>query len=101
MDKLQTILKDIPADAPVFDLTGETVFFRNGYYFCCLPYGQYQEVLLFKIPDIGREMEKRNTKYVYTSSQNRLGVLPGDHADYVKENFENRFPDGSLMIKKK
>ena len=63
--KLNTILKKYPQDSRIFDLSGETVFFPDGYYFCCLPYGQYQETLIFDYPSIESYMNKKNTRYVH------------------------------------
>lgn len=87
MDKLNYILQNIPAKAPVYDLTGESMFFPNGYYFCCLPYGQYEEALYFKLPDIEKEMQKRGTKYVYLGWPGRLNEIPSRHAKYINDNF--------------
>lgn len=100
MERLKTVLKTLPPKTPVFDLTGTAVFFPNGYYFCCLPYGQYEEALLFKTPDLEKELEKRGTKYVNIGTADRLDVLPIRQAKFIKENFVNFFPDGSMLVKK-
>ena len=84
----------------VFDLTGAAVFFPDGYYLCCLPYGQYQEAFGFNLPNLEQDMEKRGTKYVHTDFFDRLDVLPPMQGRYVKENFAPFFSDGSLLIKK-
>ena len=97
--KLVNFLNTIPKDTAIFDLTGETVFFPNGYYFCCLPYGQYQEALGFNLPNIERDMAKRGTKYVYISYSDRLNAIPNMQAKYIRENFINFYPDGSMLIK--
>ncbi len=98
--RLEAILKTIPKEEPVLDLTGETIFYPDGYYFCCLPYGQYEEMLLFNYPDIGKAMERKQTKYVYTGGQNRLTALPFRHARYIEENFQYFWSDKTLWIKK-
>ncbi|MBM3282998.1 glycosyltransferase family 39 protein [Candidatus Gottesmanbacteria bacterium] len=99
-DKVSNLLKVIPAGSPVFDLTGESIFFPDGYYFCCLPYGQFEQVLLFSLPDLEKEIQKRKTKFVYTGWFDRLNDIPARQAKYIKDNFTAYFPDGSLLIKK-
>lgn len=100
LDKLNFFLKTIPPTEAVFDLTGESIFFKNGYYFCCLPYGQYEEALYFSIPDIKKEMQKRGTKYVHLGWEKRLNEIPARHAGYITENFAP-MPDSGLLWKKK
>lgn len=100
LDNVKTLLSVIPKDEAVFDLTGKTIFFRNGYYFCCLPYGQFSDVLWIKIPSLENDIKKRNTRYVYTDQLDKLGGLPPLDSEYIKDNFVPYFPDGSLLIKK-
>lgn len=100
VEKLNKMLTTIPADAAVFDLTGETVFFRNGYYFCCLPYGQYEEALGFSLPNIERDMATRGTGYVHAGTIERLNVIPNMQAKYIRENFTGFYPDASLLVRK-
>lgn len=99
-DKMDYFLTKIPENEPVFDLTGETVFFRDGYYFCCVPYGQYEEGIGFDIPDIKSEMEKNGTKYVHVGYAGRTRVLPPDQEKYIKENFES-FDTNPFLWRKK
>ncbi len=101
MDKVNNFLKTIPPESAVYDLTGESVFFKNGYYFCCLPYGQYEEALYFRIPDIEKDLARRGTKYVHLGWQRRLDEIPGQHARYIRENFEPVAGDGLLLKKYK
>ena len=100
LDKVKNLLNVIPAKEPVFDLTGESVFFPNGYYFCCVPYGQYEEALLFNLPNLERIMKMKNAKYIYTGQYERLNILPAIQTKYIRENFVNLWPDGSLLIRK-
>ncbi|KKS47151.1 hypothetical protein A3J20_04600 [Candidatus Gottesmanbacteria bacterium RIFCSPLOWO2_02_FULL_42_29] len=98
LNKLESILGRIPSKTPVFDLTGETVFFPDGYYFCCLPYGQYQETLLFDYPSIESYMDKKNTRYVHAGTPERLNVLPDIQRKYLEDNFS--WSDFGLMVRK-
>lgn len=98
--KINHFMQIIPERAAVYDLTGESVFFQNGYYFCCLPYGQYEEAIYFKIPDIEKEMKKRNTKYVYVGKGDRINQISLNHAKYIKENFVPEISDKALWVRK-
>lgn len=100
IDKVSYFLKTIPSNASVFDLTGESVFFKNGYYFCCLPYGQYEESLYFKVPDIEKDLKIRDTKYVHIGNSGRLGTIPVRDARYIIDNFIAVSADKTLLIKK-
>jgi len=87
LEKVSGVLAAIPAGTSIFDLTGETIFYPDGYYFCCLPYGQYEEDLNFRYPEIQADMERRGTKYVHTGKTDRLSVLPIIQAKYIRENY--------------
>lgn len=100
LEKINKLLVTIPKDSAVFDLTGAAVFFPDGYYLCCLPYGQYQEAFVFNLPNLEKDLKKRGTKYVHTDSFGRLDVLPPMQARYIKENFKSYFPDGSVLVRK-
>ncbi len=99
LDKLTYFLKTIPSGEPVYDLSGESIFFKNGYYFCCLPYGQYEEAIFFKIPDLEKDLARRGTKYVNLGWLGRLDEIPANHAKYIRENFIP-VSEGSLLWKK-
>ena len=100
LDKLTRYLSILPSRTPVFDLTGESIFFPNGYYFCCLPYGQYEGAILFRIPDLGKELEKRKAEYIHISQNGRLTVLPQLQQKYIRDNFIPSKLDPGLLVRK-
>jgi hypothetical protein len=82
----------------VFDLTGETLFTREGYYFCCIPYGQYDEVLTFNYPDLEKTLRERKVKYIYSQTPDRIGVLPLLHQKTVRDYYVSLPPQvGSYL----
>jgi len=97
LEKIASILAVVPENEPIFDLTGETVFFKSGHYFCCLPYGQYAEVLYFDAPSLQKEARKRKTNYVYVGENNRITEIPAMEAKYIKDHYESISVDGSLL----
>lgn len=78
------ILSAIPKEEKIFDLTGETIFFRDGYYFCCLPYGQYDEGIPFQLPSLEKSLRDNNVHLIHIGEESRLGVLPAYHQKVVE-----------------
>jgi 4-amino-4-deoxy-L-arabinose transferase-like glycosyltransferase len=98
--KLNRVLSEVPGGTALFDLTGETVFYPDGFYFCCLPYGQYQEGLTFDLPDISTEFTRRNTQAVHIP-QGWLDKIIVDHKNYLITNFEPSKQDPEIWVRKK
>lgn len=79
--------KRIPQGEYVFDLYGETVFYKDPYYICCIPYGQYEEAFTFRLPDLATEMTKHKAKYVYAHNTGRLSSLPGRDGQFLRTHY--------------
>lgn len=77
----------LPAIEPVFDLSGETIFYPEGYYFCCIPYGQYEEVLTFSYPNLEKELQRKQVKFIHVQSPERIGVLPFVHQKTIRQYY--------------
>lgn len=84
----------IPKNEKVFDLTGEAVFSPDGYYFCCIPYGQYDEALQFQYPDLEAELRRQNVHFVYMQRENRIFVLPPEQQKVIRQYY-TIYPDGN------
>lgn len=84
INNINNILTVIPKEEKIFDLTGETVFFRDGYYFCCLPYGQYDEGIPFQLPSLEKSLRDNNVHLIHIGEESRLGVLPAYHQKVVE-----------------
>ncbi len=76
LDEVENVLTAIPKNEKIFDLTGESVFFPDGYYFCCLPYGQYDEGIPFQLPSLEKSLRDNQVHFVHVGEENRLGVIP-------------------------
>ncbi len=92
LGNINNILTVIPKEEKVFDLTGETVFFRDGYYFCCLPYGQYDEGIPYQLPSLEKSLRDNNVHFIHVGEESRLGILPAYHQKivetyYIKDKF--------------
>ena len=85
--KYYSNLYNVIGSEKVLDLTGETVYGNDGYYFCCVPYGQYLEALTFPYPNLETAIQKNKIKYVFIQTIDRLSVLPPEHADIIRKYF--------------
>lgn len=90
----------IPADSYVFDLFGQTIFYRDPYYVCCIPYGQYVEVFGPLLPSLPHALEKSNTRFVFLSEKERLNVLPSYDANYIADHYKILTPDPLILVRK-
>ncbi|MCJ7740653.1 glycosyltransferase family 39 protein [Candidatus Microgenomates bacterium] len=81
------IYNKLPRGAAVVDLTGESIFTKSGYYFCCIPYGQYESALLFKYPKLEDSLREKQVKYIYVSGPGRLAVIPLYQASLIRQYY--------------
>lgn len=99
--ELDTVYKTIPKGEYVWDLFGQTIFYKDPYYVCCIPYGQYEEAFGFSLPPLARALEQTNTRYVFAHNPGRLGVLPGPDRVYLEEHFEPLVNNPLILVRKK
>ncbi len=93
LNNIKKIVQTMPPDSYVFDLSGQSLIFRDPYYICCLPYGQYIDALP-KLPSLRGSLEKTQTKYVFNT---RFDTLPEDDRKYITETFTIRLADGLIL----
>ena len=77
----------LPANEAVFDLTGETIFARDGYYFCCVPYGHYEGVLRFPYPKLEETLRQRQVKFIHVHGVGRLTEIPFMQARIIRQYY--------------
>ena len=97
---LDLIYKTIPSGEYVFDLVGATIFYKDPYYVCCLPYGQYEEAFSFRLPSLARSLMDTQTKYVFPYYDGRLSVLPPLDEQYIREHYTTLLTDPMIMVAK-
>ncbi|MBI4067295.1 glycosyltransferase family 39 protein, partial [Candidatus Gottesmanbacteria bacterium] len=96
--KIANISQIVPAGSYVFDLSAESMIYRDPYYICCVPYGQYMEALTgLNVPDLPDTLKKTNTEYVISS---RLGTLPPSDLKYIEENYTYKLLGGLILSNK-
>jgi len=97
---LDLIYKTIPEGEYVFDLIGATIFYKDPYFVCCLPYGQYEEAFSFRLPSLARSLIDTQTKYVFPYFDGRLSVLPPQDERFIRSNYTTLLADPMLMVAK-
>lgn len=80
-------LRTIPENAYVFDLVGATIYFRDPYYVCCVPFGQWEPYLSRPLPRLSEVLEKTQTRYVYQGKLDRVVSLSSEDRDYIASRF--------------
>lgn len=86
---LQTAVQTIPKDSYVFDLVGATLYFKDPYYVCCLPFGQYDPYLSRPLPPLIDALERTETKYIYEGRLGRIDTLEDVDKSYLYKNFSS------------
>lgn len=95
---LEEAQKTFAEDEYIFDLTGASLFYKDPYYVCCLPYGEYFEVLRIGLPNFNLEeaLRQHEVKHIFTQFPERVRVLPEQHRLILSKYYTN-IP-GSLAI---
>ncbi len=95
LDNVRAIEATIPQDSYVFDLAGYALKYKDPYYYCCLPYGQYWRVLWNK-PSLSESLERTKTLYVVN---NRIDTLPDEDRRYVETVYNKTILNGLILTK--
>lgn len=89
----------IPKGAHVLDLDGRTLYFKDPYYVCCLPFGQYEQYLTRPLPSLEKALEQTNTQYIYEGQLERVKTLSAESQKYIRNNFQKTEVTGLLRRK--
>ncbi len=95
---LKTVKDLIPPQEYVFDLYGETLFYKDPYYICCVSYGEYIEAFNRKLPSLADSLRQTQTKYIFTMTNTRLGVLPPLDARFINDHYIKIMDDPVVMV---
>jgi hypothetical protein len=82
---LQDTKNNFAEDEYVFDLTGASLFYKDPYYICCLPYGGYTEVIKFQLPDLANALRTKEVKHVFIQYPDRIAALPVEQLRSVQQ----------------
>jgi hypothetical protein len=92
-------LTHIPKDAYVLDFEGATIFYRDPYYVCCLPFGQYTTFVSRPFPSLIDVLEKTQTGYIYEGRSGRIAMLSQSEQAYIARVY-TKVP-GTQFLKRK
>lgn len=87
IDQLSELQKMIPASASVFDLEGRMIYWKNPYYICCVPMGEFLPYISRPLPSIASVLESDKTEYIYQAISGRMERLPTDTVSYIHDHY--------------
>lgn len=99
LDNLTKLLSAIPRSEYVLDLEGRTTYYRDPYYVCCLPFGQFGPFLTRPLPSLSQALEKTKTKYIYQANFDRIGALLPEDQIFIRKHY-TASGSGELWVSK-
>jgi hypothetical protein len=98
--ELDRIFAVIPRDAYVLDLDGRTMYYRDPYYACCIPFGQSSQFLSRPLPSLIDALERTKTEYVYQGQLERVNTLPEQDRIYIQTHFIPSAIGKTLLVRR-
>ncbi|MBI3577135.1 hypothetical protein HY086_03815 [Candidatus Gottesmanbacteria bacterium] len=98
--QLATIYRTIPPNSYVLDMEGRTVFYRDPYPICCIPFGQFLPYLSRKLPSLANALEATHTMYIYQGKLDRINTLPAQDVAYIRRNYQPLPGDPQVLVHK-
>ncbi|MBI4065004.1 hypothetical protein HY409_01375 [Candidatus Gottesmanbacteria bacterium] len=84
---IENIHKTIPFDQYLLDLDGRTLYYKDPYYICCLPFGEFVPFMKPKPSSVISYLEKTQTLYIYEGDLLRVNTLSIDEKNYIRAHF--------------
>ncbi len=95
---LKTVKDLIPSNEYVFDLYGQSLFYKDPYFICCVSYGEYIEAFHTKLPSLPDSLRRTQTKYIFTMTNTRLGILPPLDERFIRDHYIKISDDPAIMV---
>lgn len=87
----------IPASEYLLDLDGSTLYYRNPYYICCLPFGQHRPFISRQFPLLIPALEQTQTKFIWQGGLERVQTLTSEDQAYIGNHFRQSDIPGLLV----
>ncbi len=97
---LSFALQTIPKDDYVLDLVGATIYFRDPYYGCCLPFGQYSPYLSKPLPSMAQALANTHTSFIYQGRLFRVHDVSLEDQQFITRHYKTYPSDPSWFIQK-
>ena len=99
LSDMRALWKYIPKDAYVLDLDGRTLYFKDPYYVCCLPFGQYEQYLSRPLPSLPHALEDKNVLYIYEGQLGRVNTLSAADQAYIRAHYQPDVAIPGLLLR--
>lgn len=97
---IQKIFATVPMNTYLFDLDGRSLYFRNPYPACCIPFGQFSMYLSQKLPPVSDFLEQNKTPFIYQGELLKTRTLPYEDQKYIEEHYQAYNGDETLLYRK-
>lgn len=87
LESLKKLYTTIPTSEYILDLDGRTLYYKDPYYACCIPFGQFAPYLSRPLPPLSQALEQTNTKYIFEGGLKRVGTLLPEDQAYIASHF--------------
>ena len=92
------LTEHIPKSDYVLDLVGLAYLYPQPYFFCCIPFGQFQPYLSRLFPSLLDALVRTDTKYIYQGTSWRMMALSEKDQQYIKSRF-TQVGCGALLVR--
>lgn len=84
---IENIHKTIPFNQYLLDFDGSTLYYKDPYYICCLPFGEFVPFMSRKVSSVIAYLEKTQTRYIYEGDLLRVNTLSPDEKNYIRTHY--------------
>lgn len=89
----------IPKDAYVLDFDGRTLYYKNPYYVCCLPWGQFATYVSYPLPSLIQSLDTTQTGYIFVGQLGREQYLTAAEKQYISQNYQEDSQVPGLLVR--
>lgn len=81
------LIASVPRESSVVDLEGKMLFWKDGYYICCVAFGSFTRFMTRQPPEFSQALTQGNVEYIYQGDSNRLGLLAPEDRAYISRYY--------------
>ncbi len=99
LSAVEKLYRTIPMSEPVLDLDGRMLYNPDGYYACCIPFGQFAHFLSRPLPSLPQALEDGHVKYINQGGLKRVSTLPIPDQQYIYGAYRSLHGDDTFLVR--